>query len=152
MNSIREKLGNATLRIENMILLAGAIVDEDSLSPPLAELFDYDFDAKLIRECFPTVPDHVAAADDDDLQWQLVEWLIETETLGYLVQFATPVMRPAGASGMAYSWGNYYTKWVYADTLDGAVANGIAWSKKMRAKEKKKKKDAASARPEGGEV
>lgn len=138
MNELYEKLSDASLRIENMILLAGAIADVYSVAPSLSELMDYDFDKETIRRLFPSAPDHVVTAEGDDMQWQMVEWMIDTDTLGYLVQFATPVMRRITKTGRVFSWGSYYTEWIYAETLDQAIVSGVAWAEKMRAKEDEK--------------
>jgi hypothetical protein len=51
------------------------------------------------------------------------------------VKFATPVMKH-GNGHTTYSWGYYYTKLVYAETLDQAVDDGLKWVSKCRDREK----------------
>ncbi len=147
MKTILSKIDDATIRMEQIILLAGMINDGYALSGPLRDFLDEE-DSNVFQSCFPDAPaELLEEADDGDglFSDHLFEWIQESGKLGFLIQFARPVMRYSD-SGMsaAYSWGYYATRWVYGDTLDAAVAKGLDWAAEREAKEKAKAADSSS--------
>lgn len=66
---------------------------------------------------------------------------------GFLVQFATPVMKPhfkdGKVSGGSYSWGYYNTGWFYGETFEEATQKALAWAASKREEEEKKAGGAA---------
>jgi hypothetical protein len=68
------------------------------------------------------------------------QWVHDSGTLGFVVEIATPVMRPLGDDACSFSWGNYYTRWFYGETLEEATKRGLVWVDERRADELKKKK------------
>ena len=140
MLSILEKLCDASARIERVIFIAGALGAGDVMSDDLNEYFD-DEDQEDIAKCLGDIPDWV---DLDARGYErgeyVVEWLRDSKKLGFLVKFATPVMEPTGKNSRMFSWGYYNTQWIYADTLDDAVAKGLSWVEQRRAAEEAKTK------------
>lgn len=135
MNSIIEKLYDANARIERVIFLAGALAGQDAFADDLNEFFD-DEDVETIEECLGGIPTWV---DLGASRWErsddIYEWLTAAGKLGFLVQFATPVMTKRTEFARSFSWGYYKTKWFYAETIDEAIAKGLAWIEECRAAE-----------------
>lgn len=144
MKQIFEKLNDVTSRVEKMIFLAGAMAATDVFSDDLNEFFEEE--EKTIEECLGEIPDWV---DLDERGYarseNIFEWLTNARKFGFLVQFATPVMKPTGESSRTFSWGYYSTKWIYADTIDEAIDKGLGWVAKRRADE-----DAKVGKSAGG--
>lgn len=143
MKALAEKLLNESVRIERIILLAGAMTD-GAFSDDINEFLD-DEDESTIEECLGRIPDWVdIEAHGFSRNDSVSEWLIEQKKLGFLVKFATPVMEKTGRGLSTFSWGYYSTKWVYAETLDDAIANGMKWVKQRRSAEDRKAKKAGA--------
>jgi len=128
MKAILEKLMDASARFEQVIFLPGALAAGDAMSDDLTEFFDYE-DIETIESSLGKIPSWVNLDDTNDI----CNWLSTYELLGFLVKFATPVMSPSGNGSRSFSWGYYSTKWIYAETIDAAVENGLAWVKECRA-------------------
>lgn len=141
------KMCEETVRMERVIFIAGAIASGDALSDDLNEFFD-DTDLSDIEKLFGKIPDYL---DIDGHGYErsdsIYEWLRSIGKIGFLVQFATPVMTPSGPSSRSYSWGYYSTKWIYADSVEEAVELGMKWVKQCRRNEDRK----AKAKKKGGE-
>lgn len=138
MIALQNKLFDATLRIDKVIVLAGALSDPDSPCGELDEFIDYEGDTETLQRLFPNIPRRILNEDGDALVELVCEWLSESGSLGYLVQFATPVMKRITKTAWSFSWGSFYTRWEYAETFEAVVEKGLAWAAEMRAKEKKK--------------
>lgn len=150
MKKLQEKLADATLRMDRVIILAGALVDADSPADEFDNFISYGSDLETLQRLFPDAPRYVLDEDNEDEWFDLLcEWLCESGTLGYLVQFATPVMRPLTNTVRSFSWGHYNTRWEYAETLNAVVAKGLAWAAEIRAEEDK---EAALSSAKGGAV
>ena len=140
MKHLHEKLDDATVRMSQIILLAGMLTDGDALPDPLCDLLE-EADDKTLRECFPDMP---AALLDDRENKELFRedfmcWVFQAGKLGFVIQFDRPVMRyAADGRSTGYSWGHYAQHWAYGDTLDEAVAKGLEWAYKREAAEKAK--------------
>lgn len=139
MKQLMEKLREETVRIQRIILLGGATTD-GAFSDDLNEFLD-DEDEKTIEACLGKIPDYVdieahGYARNDSIS----EWLYDAGKLGFLVQFATPVMEPTGENSRSFSWGHYSIKWIYAETLDAAIDSGLKWVKGCRRTEDRKAK------------
>lgn len=134
MEALADKFFKKTARIENMVLLAG-VLPCDSFPDTLRDFFQEEEPAG-IKECFGDIPDDIMDELEDNEE-AVAQWLIEQRKLGFLVQIATPTRRWRGDVA-TYSWGSYYTKWVYGDTLDAALDRGFSWCEEMRAKDKQK--------------
>lgn len=137
MSDLFDRFNNAPARIEVILFIAGMINSEGSLPDPLDDLLA-DSTEKELKECFPGMPDHILEALElrHARGEAFSEWALESGTLGFLVQFAAPVIRSCGGPGaFSYSWGHYYTKWVYGDTFDLALERGFEWVQQMREKD-----------------
>jgi len=143
MKLVMEKLFEATARIEQVIWIAGALAAGDDMAEELREFFEYE-DNETIERCFGPIPDYVDL-EAHGFDEAISEWIQAIGEFGFLVKFATPVMKPSGRGCRLFSWGYYSTKWVYAKTLDEAVEQGLAFVSARRASE-----DAEFAEAEGG--
>jgi len=140
VKDIFNKLDEATVRMEQIILIAGMINDGECLPDPLRNFLEEE-GKKTLQRCFPDAPASLLEdADDGDYEVfreHFAEWMYESKKLGFLIQFARPVMRYSdNAKSSTYSWGYYATHWVYGDTLEAAVTEGLEWAAKREAKEK----------------
>ena len=140
MKALLTKLYDETVRIERTILIAGAIGSGDAFPEVLNDFFD-DNDDKTIRRCLGAIPEYVdLEARGYERTDAIFEWLRDSGKLGFLVQFATPVMTPTGKNSRSYSWGYYNTTWIYAETIEDAVDKGLKWVTNRRRGEDRKAK------------
>lgn len=136
---------DASVRVEQIIWIPGAIVQHDARP----EAFDDFCESALDNErwqktpLFKALPELVQFAeseDEPDLEW-VAECLRTEGREGFLVQAATPVMRyDADGRGAEYSWGRYYTEWLYAETADGIAALVSAWAEEKHEADRQKGK------------
>lgn len=137
-----EKFYEETVRIDRIILVGAAMTD-GAFSDDLNEFLD-DEDEKTIVECFGEIPEYVDIEGHGyERNDSVSEWLYDAKKTGFLIQIATPVMEKHGSS-RSFSWGYYSTKWVYAETLDGAIEQGMKWVKDRRRAEDRKEKKGGS--------
>lgn len=139
MNNVErtERLEQATVRIDNMIWLPGALA-AGSMPDNLGEAIEtlYNADSKQIVGKLPKMQQLLSGEDEPDEDW--ISEVLYQET-GFLVQLARPV--PSGFCGTShsFSWGHYATKWIYVDDLDELVVLAEEFSEQVleraRAKE-----------------
>jgi hypothetical protein len=126
---LRDKLIEATARIDVVIWIAGMLIEEYSASASVEEFLDNE---DALRSCFPNAPDwllqEVKIGDGIDA---FLEWTSDKGQLGFLLKFCTPVMQHDD-SGSSYSWSRYRSTWIYGDTLVKAVGAGLQWVKRVR--------------------
>ncbi len=128
-------LFDATARVDRVIYLAGALAAMDVFPDNLKDFFDEEIE--IIEKALGPLPEWFDLAESASEQAEFIfEWLRDAGKLGFLVQFATPVMTPHGSS-RSFSWGYYSTRWVYAGTMDEAIAKGLEWCEERRAEDKK---------------
>ena len=132
---IFQELDDATARIETLLHIGGMAMNANMLPECLREMLRDQSNQELL-ELFPGISENLLEGIDSEEYTELWDWLVRNEQLGFLVQFATPVMRRRGIIS-TYSWGDYTTKWIYADTLGESVALGLKWVADYRAKELK---------------
>jgi len=148
MEKLRDQLNDATLRMDAVLLLAGMLNDGNAVAEPLSELLADDLDESDMQRCFPGIPTALLAEMEDEREFCecFCEWASDAGKLGFVVKFARPVMTwNMDADASHYSWGRYNTAWLYGDTLDEAVARGLAWAADREAVEKAKAKAAKPA-------
>lgn len=134
MKALARRFCNSTARLENMVLLASVLGEIDSMP----EVMEDDFlqeDVALMESCFGPMPEEIKEAYESVDYSEFLGWLLDNDRFGFLLKFATPVMKPHG-TGASYSWGHYRMKWVYGDTLDAALDSGFAWVEECRNTEK----------------
>lgn len=150
MHKLSEQLSDATLRIDAVLLLAGMLNNGSAVAEPLRELLADDLlDEADMERCFPGIPPALLAEMDDEREFRecFCEWASDAGKLGFVVKFARPAMTwNLDFDAASYSWGRYNTVWLYGDTLDEAVARGLAWAADREAAEKAKA-DALNAKP-----
>ncbi len=130
-----EQLEQANARIESLIHLGGMVASGDSLPDVIDDLLQED--SETLENCFPDMPEWVRHELDDSNSRAAAfsEWIHQEGKLGFLVQFATPVMRKLDEHCAVCSWGRYYTHWTYGETLEEATTQALAWVAERRAKE-----------------
>ena len=139
---------DASVRVEEIIWIPGAVVQHDARP----EAFD-DFCESVLSDdrwrdlsLFKALPELTFFAEneeDPDLEW-VAESLRTADRSGFLVHAATPVMAyDKSGRGASFSWGHYYTEWLYADTADGIAPLIAAWAEEKHEADRKK----ALARP-----
>lgn len=134
--TISRQLEEATARIETILHIGAMATDDDCLPTALEDMLQ-DQDNEDLQRLFPGLPtDVLDDFDDGSDPTGFVDWLRYSDRLGFLVQFATPVIRHHDSGGCSYSWGHYGTRWFYAETLEDAVQQGLAWVAERRAKER----------------
>ena len=145
MSNLYDKLNDASIRIGQIILLAGMINDGYDVADPLRELLEEE-DDKILINCFPDMPSAILEYRDDEEMFkeEFASWALRANKLGFLIQFDRPVMRySADGEHASYSWGHYSQGWVYGDTLEEAVDKGLEWAAKREATEKAKAREAS---------
>ena len=135
--SVSEMMDEATLRAEKVVYLAASITE--SLPDDARELLEEN-SVEELTDIFGELPDYLIEALGDGEHYEISQWLLDTEKLGYVVQFATPIREPSGSSGKfwSYSWGYYRTKWFYGETMEKAINLGVAWARNCEKKDKDK--------------
>ncbi len=135
--AILRKFDNKTARAEDIIYLAACFADE--CNRPMERLLDdICCDDEDIKRVLGDVPERVIDMWTHGECDALLEYVYHNNRLGFAVKFATPVTKPYKESGvLSYSWGHYYTRWVYGDTLDDAFEAGFAWVDEMRKMDRK---------------
>lgn len=153
MKAIFEQLFDATVRMDRVIFLAGAMGGGDALPDDLDSFLDEDFE--VIRECLGPLPDWLEGEIDSGRHCRgeaFSEWTADEEMFGFIVQFATPVMTPIGKGSRSYSWGYYNTTWLYGNTIEEVVEKGLKWAESRReseiAKAKAQKTDSTIGKRE----
>lgn len=131
--TIFETMDDALLRAETILHLGSQLTGGGAPDSLIEGPFEED---EAICEQF-------GAPFDEMPRWELVEHLMEhcwmNQQLGWLVQFATPIRTFSKGSGhSSFSWGRYYTKWIYAETFEEAVDAGLAWAGDMKEKDRAK--------------
>jgi hypothetical protein len=128
-------LEEATARIEALLHIGAMSTDHDCLPTALVDMLE-DQGSSDLERLFPGIPAWVVEAFDTGDFSEFVTWAHRHKRLGFLVLFATPLMKHISEGHIRYSWGHYATCWVYADTLDDALQQGLAWVAERRKKEK----------------
>lgn len=143
-----QRLDEATARIEQIIYIAAAF-SEETLSEQLSDALE---DPESLLKSIDKKPKWLQRLIDDgeyiDAE-AFIEWVAcQGGPLGFLVEIATPVMKPHDAHSASFSWGYFNTAWVYGETVDEAMDKGLAWVAERRAAELQK----AGITPAGGEA
>lgn len=128
---LHKKLKETHCRIESVISLAGAFGDVDGDVFPcraLKDFFDEPYDS--IAKTFGVSNEEIWSLNDE---FEIYNFIDDRNKWGFLIEFATPVMKyDDDCDDPQYSWGHYRAAWIYADSFDRAIDNGIAWVESMR--------------------
>lgn len=136
-----ERFMDETVRLDEVIYLAGSLSEIDALADVFVEKFVEYLDPDEVREVFPDMPEYtyrsLGEAERGYVE-EFAEWLVMARKWGFLVHFETPVMTPDANGCSTFSWGRYTTRWFYGETLEEAFEKGFAWVAERRAEERKK--------------
>ncbi|EAT16086.1 hypothetical protein HTZ97_16235 [Desulfuromonas acetoxidans] len=121
---VAERCYEESLRIGKIIYLAA---NPDQVNDDLAELFE-DYEDTL-EEIFGKAPNWVVEENYD--KETLHEWLMQKEKFGFLVHFETPVRKYFSETSCSFGWGYYSMKWIYSESLEDAIEQGISWAKQQ---------------------
>lgn len=130
--TMMEKMFHTAVRIERLIWLPGiGCAAPEDFEEFCEELPDDEGDT-----LYQQIPCLKRFADEDeerepDAVLDAINW---SEIGGFVFQAATPVMKPS-PTGSSYSWGHYYTKWMYAATEAEMCDRAVAWAGEQRAME-----------------
>jgi hypothetical protein len=125
-NDIAQSLFDANVRIEEMFWIPGICAGaprafKDFLQDELA-----DDCAPAILEALPFLKGFSDGVPDAE---EVLAEMAMRRKNGFIFQAATPrpyEYRPDGS--YSFSWGSYYTKWMYADSLEQAANMAIGWA------------------------
>lgn len=126
---------NETAGIEEIIFLA-ALYGEIERCPDGAESFFEDVTVEDTKRLFGIDVTEGTLPSDQDVA-EYLQQLLHAGKFGFLLRFSTPC-RVYHKVGYSYSWGTFYTQWVYGETFEEAVEAGFAWVAERRAAERKK--------------
>jgi hypothetical protein len=133
LDALAVRLSDATLRVEQCFPLFGCLNGGEAY---LSQLDDFvlEMDDEDLARLWPDVAKTLDSEANVD---EVIGALVEMKKNGWLVQMATPVMRP-DATGATFSWGNYYTHWLYAESMEDIVAQAEVWAVARRKSERAK--------------
>jgi len=135
MKALARRFYNATARVDDIVLLASVLGEIDSMPTVMEDDFLQE-DIGVMLSCFGPMPDEIKEAYESEDYSEFLGWLLDNDRFGFLLKFATPVMKHYDSGGASFSWGHYRTKWVYGDTLEAALDSGFCWVDECRKKEK----------------
>ena len=136
---IYETMDDALLQANKILSLA--MMSPGSMCNELRDFFR-DEDFEYIEKVFGAEMHEATreAIEDNDFAEGVI-WLNEKVKLGFLVQFATPVMKHYTNGGAEFSWGHKRIEWIYAETIKEAIEKGLKWVATERENEKKKQEE-----------
>lgn len=126
---INSEFSDLTLRIEKIFYLAAAHIDESLPSDLDDVMSDEPFDDVSSLFGLPA-----GLFSDDYSAEDVSQALIDFRKFGFLIQAATPVREHFTEDSWSSSWGYFYTKWLYAETLDEALELAKVWAKSQHEK------------------
>ncbi len=137
LHKLLDILDNNTIRIEKIILI-GAATDGMTMTEDLRDFLEENTPEE-IAQVIPGISEWLEEDDHENVN-SVLEVIIESGNLGYLVQFATPQMNytKQNPDDAFFTWGIYYREWFYANSLDKAIEKGVSWAKKMKEEDKLK--------------
>lgn len=147
--SYAEQMFQEEVRVEKMLWLPGILPEHPSED---FEQFCEDLPTKAENPLYAALPWLKPFAysgnedDDEGLALRVAEALCFRNVRGFLVKFATPVMKPFGADfkGREYSWGYYSMRWVHCKDEADIGRQALAYAAEMRAEEIKRAKSKAA--------
>ncbi len=130
------------MRVLRVIDLGSLLATDAFDGRHLPEDFDYFEVSDRIHESVKMIAGIIERHEDEPET--VGEVLFTNGLTGLLVQVATPVRTFYGdGNGCRYSWGHYYTEFVYAKTYDDALKLGFEWAQSRREHDKAKLTAAA---------
>lgn len=125
--TIADEMFEATVRVEKLIYVPGAMADLENPPVDFVEDFFESLPTGAEQQLHAQLPALAAFSSADcEATWEQVADAIAEET-GFLVQAATPVFHVRGEVS-DFSWGHYYTAWLYAANQGDIAPVCIAWA------------------------
>lgn len=135
MEALAEKLRNANVRLEKLFWVPGicAAQPDDFEEFVQDDLADSDVINSLpfLKGFMETIPEFSGEDITSELSFR--------KKNGFIFQAATP--RPSNIrkdGSYSFSWGNYYTKWMYAESLEEVAEISEKWARDIIATAKAK--------------
>lgn len=143
MNHIttNNEFGDHTLRLNKIIYIATAMVDYELPEDLEQVLSDETID--VLAKLFGI--DESVFGPEPNTEY-VTQILIDYRKFGFLVQAATPVRKYVTEHSWRGGWGGYYTKWLYAETLEEVMAMAMEWGKERHASDFAKFQAAGGAK------
>lgn len=146
--TLNDQLEQATIRAEHILHLGAMLTQSDDMPDALIEFID-DLDkhiAKALATDMPWLPEMLTrwesedGVTDEEERDDFNTLVYRHACYGYLVKYATPVMKPRRCSngewsGASFSWGYYNTAWFYGETLEETVTKALNWAESLRQQE-----------------
>lgn len=140
MNSRTELFFNHDMRVLRVIDLASLLATDAFEGRHLPEEFDDFENGKNIHESVKKIAGIIERHEDEPET--VGEVLNNNGFTGLLMQVATPVRTFYGdGNGCRYSWGHFYTEFVYANSYEDALALGFEWAQSRKEHDKAKLKE-----------
>lgn len=136
------RINDGLLRLEAVIDLASAIANDEFDGPDgvVDDLLDEIGSKSMLFPAWVGMDDlvDVCRAQIGD-ESEIGGILLRRNILGIAVKFATPVRDYKGRKGSTafqFSWGRYYTAWVYAESYEQAWERGFQWVEVMATRDR----------------
>jgi len=132
------------LRFEKIIHVPSAFCDPESRSETVED-FIADLPEHPNHPLYATCPRlaHFAGWDEFPSFDQMCTALEGLN--GFLVQAATPVMRPTKGTACHFSWGYFATAWIYGADFEAAATAAVEWAKARHERDLKPATEPAQA-------
>jgi hypothetical protein len=146
MTTAAQEMFDATVRVEKMIYIPGIVADieatPDDFDEEFCEGLPESLDASLYVQ-LPLLRQFSGGAE----AVEVAEALLFTD--GFLVQAATPVFDydDDDSSSASFSWGHYYTAWLYAPDQASISRVCAEWADGRRDYDRSRKRQNSEAQP-----
>jgi len=125
-----EALFETCVRVEHMIYVPSLTVDEESYCDTFCEEFVEGLPERKDAPIYRQLPKlkRFAEADEGPEPWMVADVLRGLP--GFIVQAAAPCRSylKDGSNGWTWSWGNYWTEWLYAPTEADIATRCVEWA------------------------
>lgn len=124
-----QELFDAAVRVECLIYIPSAAADPEITPECFREDFCEALPERADAPLYEQLPPMAQFADSEEWPEPEVVAFALFRTPGFLVQAATPVRDEGGS----YSWGHYWTEWLYAATETDIARVSLEWAATKRA-------------------
>lgn len=131
----KDALEQATVRIDQLIWVENEMANFDATTEAFRE-FCEDMPEKADAPLYVALPCLTRFADGDgypEIEEVTEAMFFASVRDGFIFQAAHPVKEWHSETTSSYSWGHYYTAWLYAPDLDGITDAAVAWAESIDA-------------------
>lgn len=132
--STAEEVFDLNVRVENMVWIPG-IGDVDATADAFSRNFVEWLPESEDAPIYKALPQLLPFASEDGASEAAYVAMAIYHVPGFLVEVARPVMTPLGAN-MTFSWGHYYTAWLYAKDEASLLPVIREWAAELDAKDR----------------